>query len=124
MTDKCNLNSKIILDFRLPSSRLAWAAGNLVYGNYGGRYDRPLFGPQPTRVERSRRDDNSSVVYVEFSAELAPVYIEEDRFMVCCLDNVDMCDQVPYGEGWQGEYRVSTVHKYYNVQYKTVNMFI
>jgi len=28
--------------------------------------------------------------------------LEEDRFFVCCLENVDLCDQVPYGQGWEG----------------------
>ena len=98
------ISCKVCLIFRLPSSRLAWAAGNLVYCNYGGRYDRPLYGPQPTRVSV---DDSSTSVYVEFSSELIPAYIEEDRFMVCCLETMDMCDQVAYGDGWQGQYRVS-----------------
>jgi len=78
---------------RLPAERLAWAALNLHY-----EYNEfPLNGPLPNAIKT-----NSSHASVEFSAELEPVFIEEDRFMVCCLASMDECDQVAYGKGWEG----------------------
>ena len=53
-----------------------------------------------------------------FTADVKLEALEEDRFFVCCLENVDLCDQVtenwseikmiikdskvPYGQGWEG----------------------
>ena len=81
---------------RLPASRLAWAASNLVYG----MADKPVNGPQPSSVSFKNSDRTS--VLVTFSAALEPVVLEDDRFMVCCLSSMDECDKTPYGAGWQG----------------------
>jgi len=81
---------------RLPAERLAWAALNLHY-ELEEDFGFPLNGPIPTAILK-----NTSHASVEFSADLEPVYIEEDRFMVCCLASMDECDQVAYGQGWQG----------------------
>ena len=81
---------------RLPASRLAWAASNLVYG----MADRPLNGPKPVSVSFGNTAQTNIVV--TFSAPIEPVVIEEDRFMVCCLSSMDECDQTAYGTGWQG----------------------
>ena len=91
MDDDIDLHPK---NKRLPASRLAWAASNLVYGNT----DNPLQGPQPTNVSVTE-----NTIVVSFSSGLAPVLVEEeDRFMVCCLATMEECDGVAYGEGWEG----------------------
>ena len=92
MDDDIDLHPK---NKRLPASRLAWAASNLVYGNT----DNPLYGPQPTNVSVS---EDKNTIIVSFSAALKPVVVEEDRFMVCCLGSLAECDEVGYSEGWQG----------------------
>merc|ERR1711971_935971 len=84
---------------RLPASRLAWAASNLVYG----MTDKPINGPQPLSVSFKNSDRTSALV--TFSAALEPVVVEDDRFMVCCLPSMDECDKTPYGAGWRGEDR-------------------
>ena len=97
MDDDIDLHPK---NKRLPSSRLAWAALNLVYG---AKYDEddtsrpPLTGPQPLGMTT----DGSSMT-VQFSQELEEALREDDRFMVCCLSSMDECDQAVYGEGWVG----------------------
>ena len=101
MDDDIDLHPK---NKRLPSSRLALAALNLVYG---AKYDNegtsrpPLNGPQP--IEMSQLSDESgSSIMVKFSQELEEAPLEQDRFMVCCLSEMDECDQAVYGEGWVG----------------------
>jgi len=81
---------------RLPAERLAWAATNLAYGIT----ERPLAGPLPTSV--SFKDTERSSMVITFSQALDDVTIEDDRFMVCCLNTAAECDQVSYGEGWKG----------------------
>ena len=81
---------------RLPAERLAWAATNLAYGIT----ERPLAGPLPTSI--SFKDTERSSMVITFSQALDDVTIEDDRFMVCCLDSTADCDQVSYGEGWKG----------------------
>ena len=83
---------------RLPASRLGWAGLNLVYG----QTDLPLYGPQPRNL--SLAEDRTSLT-ITFSQSLKPVVVEEDRFMVCCMETSELCDSRPYewsGLGWQG----------------------
>ena len=99
MDDDIDLHPK---NKRLPSSRLALAALNLVYG---AKYDNegtsrpPLNGPQPLEMTN---DEAGSMITVKFSQELEEAPQEQDRFMVCCLAEMDECDQAVYGEGWVG----------------------
>merc|ERR1719384_132134 len=81
MDDDIDLHPK---NKRLPATRLAWAASNLVYNNT----DSPLYGPQPTNVSIT-----GNTIVVSFSSALKPVLVEEDRFMVCCLASTDECDE-------------------------------
>merc|ERR1711936_311411 len=92
MDDDIDLHPK---NKRIPSTRLAWAASNLVYGNT----ENPLHGPQPTNVSVS---EDKTTIIVSFSSPLRPVVVEEDRFMVCCLLTMEECDGVGYTEGWKG----------------------
>ena len=92
MDDDIDLHPK---NKRIPSTRLAWAASNLVYGNT----ENPLYGPQPTNVSVS---EDKTTIIVSFSSPLKPVLVEEDRFMVCCLATMEECDGVGYTEGWKG----------------------
>ena len=66
---------------RLPAERLAWAATNLAYGIT----ERPLAGPLPTSI--SFKDTERSSMVITFSQALDDVTIEDDRFMVCCLNS-------------------------------------
>jgi len=77
---------------RLPASRLGWAAANLVYG----QEDKPLQGPQLTEIQR-----DGDTIIITFDADVKLEALEDDRFMICCM-NIDLCDQVPYGQGWMG----------------------
>ena len=81
---------------RLPASRLAWAASNLVYG----MTEKPMDGPRPLSVNFKNSERTS--VLVTFSSALEPVVVEDDRFMVCCLASMEECDKASYGAGWQG----------------------
>ena len=83
---------------RLPATRLGWAASHLVFGNQ----ERPLHGPLPLNV--SMNQDNTTTT-ITFSQNLRPIRVEEDRFMVCCMETTELCDGRPYewsGVGWQG----------------------
>ena len=83
---------------RLPATRLGWAGLHLVYG----QTSLPLYGPQPQNL--SLAEDRTSLT-ITFSQSLKPVLVEEDRFMVCCLETSQLCDSRPYewsGLGWQG----------------------
>ena len=100
MDDDIDLHPK---NKRLPSSRLSWAALNLVYGDL---YEDllalpPLMGPRPIAVHVDYTTVSSSIK-ITFDAELEPVLREEDRFMVCCLASMAECDAHHYGEGWEG----------------------
>ena len=79
---------------RLPATRLAWAAANMVYG----LHDRPLHGPLVSELVLF----NTWQIILNFTSPLSPVIIEDDRFMVCCEATAEDCDQLPYGDGWQG----------------------
>merc|ERR1719450_789722 len=87
---------------RLPATRLAWAASNLVYGNT----DLPLQGPQVLKVDEESPEGRDIVtgINVTFSAALRQPALEEDRFMVCCMESMDLCEERNYGQeqGWQG----------------------
>ena len=83
---------------RLPASRLGWAASHLVYGNQ----ELPLHGPLPLNISLGQ---DTTQLTISFSANLKPVLMEEDRFMVCCMESTEQCDTRPYqwsGVGWQG----------------------
>jgi len=100
MDDDIDLHPK---NKRLPATRLAWAASNLVYGNSG----QPLQGPQVIRVDEESPEGSKDVVTginVTFSAVLREPALEDDRFMVCCSESMDLCDESNYGQeqGWQG----------------------
>lgn len=85
---------------QLPATRLAWAAMAQVYPEANEMLGRPLLGPVVTRVTASA---GNVLLYVEFSQELELMASEEDRFMVCCQETMDQCDNMAYGgEGWQG----------------------
>ena len=88
--DDFNLHPK---NKRLPATRLGWAAANMVYD----LQDRPLHGPLPSIVSV----DNQEVI-LSFSSPISPIVVEDDRFMVCCEATAEECDQLAYGEGWQG----------------------
>ena len=92
MDDDIDLHPK---NKRIPSTRLAWAASNLVYG----KTENPLYGPQPNNISIS---EDKNTIIVSFTSPLKPVLVEEDRFMVCCLATTEECDGVGYTEGWQG----------------------
>ena len=98
MDDDIDLHPK---NKRLPSSRLAWAALNQVYGDMYNSTDQapPLRGPQPLGVVVT--SDNATLT-ITFDAKLEPVLREEDRFMICCLASVAQCDMHHYNEGWEG----------------------
>ena len=87
---------------RLPATRLAWAASNLVYGNT----DHPLQGPQVDRVDEESPGGRDVVtgINVTFSSQIREPALEDDRFMVCCMESMDLCDERNYGQeqGWQG----------------------
>ena len=99
MDDDIDLHPK---NKRLPATRLAWAASNLVYGNQ----DLPLQGPQVVRVDEESPEGRDVVtgINVTFSAALRTPALEADRFMVCCMERMDLCDEKNYGQqqGWQG----------------------
>ena len=100
MDDDIDLHPK---NKRLPATRLGWAAINLVYG----RQDLPLQGPQVLRVDEESPEGLRDVVTginVTFSASLRAPALEADRFMVCCMERMELCDEKNYGQeqGWQG----------------------
>ena len=101
MDDDIDLHPK---NKRLPATRLAWAASNLVYGNH----ELPLQGPQVIKVDEESPEGRDVVtgINVTFSAALRTPALEADRFMVCCVEGgpMELCDEKNYGQplGWQG----------------------
>ena len=116
MDDDIDLHPK---NKRLPATRLAWAASNLVYGNH----ELPLQGPQVISVDEESPEGRDVVtgINVTFSAALRTPALEADRFMVCCMESMDLCDEWNYGteQGWQGIKMVDWVGGYgdYNHYY-------
>ena len=49
---------------------------------------------------------DKSEATVTFSQSLRPVLVEEDRFMVCCMESTEVCNSRQYEwsdlVGWQG----------------------
>ena len=86
---------------RLPASRLGWAAANLVYG----QDDKPLEAPRWDSILthgvnllkcncQLRYTMLQTNVTIEFKADVKLEAMEDDRFMVCCLENRNDCSQV------------------------------
>ena len=86
---------------RLPASRLGWAAANLVYG----QEDKPLQGPQLTEIQRDgvlmelkvKLNLNTilqDTIIITFDADVKLEAMEDNRFMICCMEDIDLCDQV------------------------------
>ena len=87
---------------RLPASRLGWAAANLVYG----QEDKPLQGPQLTEIQRdgvmelkmklafSLNTILQDTITITFDADVKLEALEDNRFMICCMEDIDLCDQV------------------------------
>ena len=48
--------------------------------------------------------DTVTGINVTFSAALRQPALEDDRFMVCCMESMDLCEERNYGQeqGWQG----------------------
>ena len=67
----------------------------------------PLVQVVSVELERAGGDGGDLVtgINLTFSAGLRPVPEEEDRFMVCCLERPELCDQRSYEQppaAWEG----------------------
>ena len=67
----------------------------------------PLVQVVSVELERAGGDGGDPVtgINLTFSAGLRPVPEEEDRFMVCCLERPELCDQRSYEQppaAWEG----------------------